>query len=132
MRFMTPTPTLTADTLQQLAATLGETRAAAVVAVVDHPQGEELAGGGRVVPSGRRDCCEFALTVVDAWQGRGLGTILLREVVVLARALGYRRIEGSVLSINSKMLKVAERLKFTPHVEPGDPAVTIVSRLVGR
>jgi acetyltransferase len=127
-RFMTPTPTLSAQTLAQLVQTLHEARAAVVVAVVDHGHAEELVGGGRLVPISKRGSCEFALTIVDAWQGRGLGTVLLREVVRLARELGYRRIEGSVLTVNAKMLKVAQRLKFTAHTDPADASVTLVSR----
>jgi len=127
-RFMTPTPTLTEETLAQLVAAIHEARAAVVVAVVDHGHEEELVGGGRLVPAKRRGTCEFALTIVDDWQGRGVGTVLLREVVRLAQQLGYHRIEGSVLTINAKMLKVAQRLKFALHTDPADASVTLVAR----
>jgi acetyltransferase len=127
-RFMTPTPTLTAETLAELVHALHQARAAVVVAVVDHGHEEELVGGGRLVPTERHGTCEFALTIVDAWQARGLGTVLLREVVRLARQLGYHRIEGSVLTVNAKMLKVAQRLRFTLHSDPADASVTVVSR----
>jgi acetyltransferase len=128
LRFMTPTPTLTAETLKLVVEVLHEARAGITVAIVDHGQQEVLIGGARIVPTNRRICCEFALSIVDEWQGRGLGTILMREAVRLARTLGYHRIEGSVLTINTKMLKVAQRLKFHLHVDPQDPSVTIVSR----
>lgn len=128
LRFMTPTPTLTAETLALVVAALHEARAGISVAIIDHGQQELLIGGARIVPTQRRSCCEFALSIVDAWQGRGLGTILMREAVRLARQLGYHRIEGSVLTINSKMLKVAQRLKFRLRTDPEDPSVTIVSR----
>ena len=132
LRFMVPTPALTADTLCRLADALHADRAAVTVAIVDHGHAEELIGGLRVVPAGRAGVCEFALTVVDAWQGRGLGTHLLREALRLARALGYRRIEGSVLAINAQMLKVAQRLKFELHANPAEPSVTLVSRRLRR
>ena len=109
---------------------LEEARAGITVAIVDHGPEELLIGGARIVPTDRRHCCEFALSIVDSWQGRGLGTILMREAVRLARELGYHRIEGTVLSINTKMLKVAQRLKFHLHVDPQDPSVTIVSRAI--
>jgi acetyltransferase len=128
MRFMTPTPTLTEATLGQLVATLHEARAAIVVAVIEHGRSSDLVGGGRIVPTDRHGTCEFALSIVDNWQAHGLGTILLRELVRVARGLHYHRIEGSVLSINSKMLRVARRLKFHLHVDPQDPSVVTVSR----
>jgi len=127
-RFMTPTPALTEETLAQFVDALHQARAAVVVAVVEHGHEQELVGGGRLVPVKRRGTCEFALTIVDDWQGRGVGTVVLREVVRLARQLGYRRIEGSVLTINAKMLKVAQRLKFALHSDPADAGVTLVSR----
>jgi acetyltransferase len=128
LRFMTPTPNLTPETLALVVAVLHEARAGITVAIVEHGQEELLIGGARIVPTDRRGCCEFALSIVDEWQGRGLGTILMREAVRLARQLGYHRIEGTVLTINTKMLKVAQRLKFHLHVDPQDPSVTIVSR----
>jgi acetyltransferase len=128
LRFMTPTPVLTAETLGLVVQTLHEAGAGITVAIVDHGTEQVLIGGARIVPTERRGSCEFALSIVDEWQGRGLGTILMREAVRLARELGYHRIEGSVLTINSKMLKVAQRLKFHLHVDPQDPSVTLVAR----
>ena len=130
LRFMTPTPNLTPETLALVVAVLKEANAGITVAIVDRGQEEVLIGGARIVPTGRRRCCEFALSIVDEWQGRGLGKILMREAVRLAHDLGYHRIEGTVLTINSKMLRVAQRLKFHLHVDPQDPSVTIVSRTI--
>ncbi|MBS0376336.1 MAG: GNAT family N-acetyltransferase [Proteobacteria bacterium] len=128
LRFMTPTPNLSAETLASVAGALHEARAGITVALVEHDGEQHLIGGARVVPTERRGCCEFALSIVDAWQGRGLGQVLLREAVRLARRLRYHRIEGSVLTINTKMLKVAQRLRFHLQVDPHDPSVTTVSR----
>jgi len=130
LRFMTPTPNLTPETLALVVDVLHAARAGITVAIVDRDQQEVLIGGARIVPTERRGSCEFALSIVDRWQGRGLGTVLLREAVRLARQLGYHRIEGTVLSINTKMLKVAQRLRFHLHVDPQDPSVTIVSRAI--
>jgi acetyltransferase len=130
LRFMTPTPNLTPETLALVVDVLHAARAGITVAIVDHDRDERLIGGARIVPTGRRGTCEFALSIVDQWQGRGLGTVLMREAVRLARQLAYHRIEGTVLSINTKMLKVAQRLKFHLHVDPQDPSVTIVSRAI--
>ena len=128
LRFMALTPNLTGETLARLIAALQEARAAVIVAVIEHGGPEELIGGGRIVPTARRDTCEFALTVVDAWQGRGLGTLLLRELIKVARELGYRRIEGSVLAMNLRMLAVAQRLRLKLAVSPGDPGIVCVHR----
>lgn len=128
LRFMVPTPTLTQETLAQAANTLHEVGAAITVAVVVRDQHEELIGGARVVPTDRRGVAEFAVSIVDAWQGHGVGAVLLREVVRLGRALGYHHVEGIVLSQNTRMLTIARRARFRVHMDHRDPSVTIVSR----
>ena len=128
LRFMMPTPILSAQTLAAVAATLHETGAAITVAVVDHGHVEELIGGARVVATDRHGVAEFAVSLVDAWQHRGAGSLLLREVVHLARELGYHHVEGMVLSVNTAMLTVARRARFRLRADPRDPSVTIVSR----
>jgi RimJ/RimL family protein N-acetyltransferase len=129
MRFMAPMPRLNDETLETLEAAMRESRAAVVVAVFEHAdRSEELVGGGRIVPAGRPRVCEFALTVVDSWQGRGLGHVLMNELIALARRLGYRRIEGHVLTINSGMLMVAQHARMKLRVNADDPAVITVYR----
>jgi acetyltransferase len=129
MRFMGPMPRLTPDTVTGLRNAMSETRAAVVVAVFEHAnRTEELIGGGRIVPAGRPRVCEFALTIVDSWHGRGVGHVLMNELIRLARRLGYRRIEGHVLTINSGMLMVAQHARMKLKVNPDDPSVITVYR----
>ena len=132
LRFMMPTKNLSQATLDDLRKAMTTKGCAVSVAFVDHgpPKGEERLGGARIVPTRQRGTCEFAMSVVDAWQGRGAGTLLMKEVVHLARTLGYHRVEGQVLSINTRMLAVARRLRFSIRLEPADPGVSIVSRVI--
>lgn len=53
---------------------------------------------------------EVAFTVVDEWQGRGVGTVLLRELVERARANGIRRFVATLLSSNTPMLELLHEL----------------------
>src|SRR5258708_2783525 len=55
--------------------------------------------------------CEFAITVADAWQGRGIGRKLLALLADSARGHGMRRIVGDVLATNTPM--------FRPPPSPG-------------
>jgi RimJ/RimL family protein N-acetyltransferase len=56
------------------------------------------------------EAAEFAITVADDWQRRGLGTLLIERLRARARAEGVRRFEASVLASNHEMLGLLERL----------------------
>lgn len=122
LRFMTPMPRLTPEVVERLGQTLHAQRSLVIVASIDHDGSSRLIGGGRIVPTDRPTLCEFALTVLDAWHGHGLGTVLLRELERHARRLGYHEIEGAVLTVNVKMLAVALRRGFHLKCEAQDPS----------
>jgi RimJ/RimL family protein N-acetyltransferase len=82
---------------------------------VDHTDHEALLaiepGSGEGVGVARyvrdpddRGAAEAAVTVVDAWQGRGLGTELLRRLVVRAREEGVERFTAELFTDNRDML----------------------------
>lgn len=81
---------------------------------VDHLDREALVAckDGCILAVGRYDrrCgaddAEVAFVVADAWQGHGLGSLLLRRLAELARARGVRRLTAETLAINGKMLEV--------------------------
>ena len=56
--------------------------------------------------------CEFALSVADAWQRRGLGTLLLRLIECRARLVGARHLFGDVLRDNAAMKGLARKRSF--------------------
>jgi acetyltransferase len=61
-------------------------------------------------PSGRS---EIALSVADAWQGRGVGTLLMQNLECRARMLGACRMYGDVLRTNSAMKALARKAGFS-------------------
>jgi GNAT superfamily N-acetyltransferase len=48
---------------------------------------------------------EMALVVIDAYQGRGLGTVLLAVLYLLAGVHGVQKLRAVVISENTTMLK---------------------------
>ena len=56
------------------------------------------------------EAAEFAVTIVDDWQRRGLGTELLKRLTERAREEGLRRFTASVLAENREMLGLLEEL----------------------
>ncbi len=74
---------------------------------------------GREVPVGvaryvrdtqRPDAAEAAVTVVDAWQGKGVGSFLLEALATTAGENGIRVFTAFVLSENQEMLDLFGRL----------------------
>ena len=97
-----------------------------LVAEIDAPDGIDIVGGARyyVQPDGER--CEFAVTVADDWQGVGLASRLMRELIHGARERSLQLMEGFVLGENHAMLDLARGLGFTVSADPHDPMVKIV------
>ena len=93
-----------------------------IALVVEHrPAGgtAEIVAVGRLGRRARHDDAEFALLVRDDWQGRGLGTEVLRRIVDVARREGMRRVIATMLPDNGAMIHVATKLGFTVRCEPG-------------
>ena len=66
---------------------------------------------------------EIALVVEDAWQGRGLGTILLAALLEHAESRGIPRFLAYVLADNHRMVRLIGRVgRVTEHSVSGGVA----------
>jgi len=91
----------------------------ALVAQIDEDGRSVIAGGGRYVLT-RPGQAELAFVVVDAYQGYGIGTTLLRHLIMVARDAGLEELTAEVLPENAAMLKVFNRVGFRAEAA-GDP-----------
>lgn len=83
----------------------------ALLAFPDRDESQVIAEAILVnMPNGRR--CEIAVSVADAWQGRGVGTLLLRHLECRARMAGARSLYGDVLRTNAAMKCLARKEGF--------------------
>jgi RimJ/RimL family protein N-acetyltransferase len=99
-----------------------------LVAVNGNGAEETIVGGARYAGApGSRDC-EFALAVVDDWQGRGLARQMLEQLMRAACERGFARMEGYILASNAAMLGLAKRLGFAQVESPEGPSVRMVRR----
>jgi acetyltransferase len=89
---------------------------------------DEFVAVGRYAPNPDGRSAEFALTVADEWQGKGIGQALLERLVGAARAAGYEALEGNILEANREMLELAAHLGFAERARDGS-AVTVVRPL---
>jgi RimJ/RimL family protein N-acetyltransferase len=80
----------------------------ALVVIADENGMRAIVGAGRyvIVQPGR---AEVAFAVVDAYQGQGVGTALMRNLSSIARRAGLDELIAEVLANNSAMLKVFEK-----------------------
>lgn len=85
-------------------------RRMALVAERDLEWRSELIGVARYEPSEDKDAAEVAIVIQDYWQGKGLGTILLNEILRAGETNGIRRFRAYVLADNHRMLAMLSRL----------------------
>ncbi len=75
------------------------------------PGSGQLVGVARFIRNPREpDQAEVAVTVIDSWQRRGLGTALLRELAQRAAEEGIRYFTAEILAENRAMLTLARQL----------------------
>jgi acetyltransferase len=98
----------------------------ALIAVTSNGSGEEQIGVVRYVTNLDKTSCEFALTVSDKWQGRGIAHHLMRNLMEVARDRKLERMEGKVLSNNRRMLELVTSLNFSIANDPEDVTVKVV------
>ena len=83
---------------------------------------EVILGKSRYVRGEDPACAEFAITVDDRWQGKGLGWLLLRLLEGRAVAEGIEMLFGRTLPGNVRMQALARKAGFEivpDSVEPG-------------
>ena len=70
---------------------------------------------------------ESAIVVADRFQAKGLGHILMRELVDCARARAWPQIEGLVLWNNTAMLELMRALGFAIAASPDDAHLRVAT-----
>jgi RimJ/RimL family protein N-acetyltransferase len=77
---------------------------------VDEPGAPGVGVARFVRDADHPDSAEFAITVLDEWQGLGLGGLLLRTLMGSAAQRGIKRLVAPVLLENHVALRLIERL----------------------
>jgi len=80
------------------------------IGALEPSSGEGLGVARYVRDVDRPHAADAAVSVIDAWQGRGLGGALLRRLCRRAAANGIRTFTASVVTRNRGMLALFERL----------------------
>lgn len=109
-RFFSPIRAPRADTLRHLAGVDHYSRDA-IIGEVDG----EIIGVARYEGKPGSDEAEVAVTVEDAWQRRGLGSLLLERLVRLAQRRGLVALRATILGENQGAVRFLRQL--SPDVE---------------
>ena len=103
-------------------------RDVALAAVVPNDADQRIVGVARYSKDKDGSRCECAVTVLDDWHRRGLGTLLMRHLIELAKADGIREMYSIDSTENSEMAELARFLGFSRELDP-EQATQVVHRL---
>jgi RimJ/RimL family protein N-acetyltransferase len=80
----------------------------AVVALVEEAGRQVIVGAARyvIIQPGK---AEIAFTVIDQYQGKGVGAAMMRRLIEMGRAAGIETFTAEVLQENRPMLRVFEK-----------------------
>ncbi len=67
---------------------------------------DEIIGVGRFERLGEPNAAEVAFVVADEWQGRGIGTQLLQQLITHARRRGITELRAETLPENDRMQRL--------------------------
>jgi acetyltransferase len=126
MRFMTAKRSANVPRLREVLASFPE-KGFSIAATVPAPDGIDIVASASCMVEADGKACEFAITVLGAWGGAGLGRVLMETLIDAARARGLERMHGYILAANQPMLRLASRLGFRTTRDPDDPLTRIVS-----
>jgi GNAT superfamily N-acetyltransferase len=107
-RFLAPMAELTDDIVTYLTDVDHHDHEA--LAAIDAATGAGVGVARFIRCEGRPDTAEAAVTVIDDWQGRGVGTALLDLLAKRAREEGVVRFTALLLAENREMLELLESI----------------------
>lgn len=83
-----------------------------LIAEVRHEAQEAVIGEASYAVQSRSGLGEFAISICDAWQNRGLGSALLSALQSRAVSLGYFGLYGETFKTNDQMKALARKAGF--------------------
>lgn len=85
----------------------------ALAAIDVSETGERVLAVARFMSKPGESETEFAVVVRDEWQGKGVGRVLLENLIMFAKEKKFLSMGGYVLAENTHMLSLARQLGFS-------------------
>jgi acetyltransferase len=98
----------------------------AIAAIDPAPDGDRIVGVSRYARVDATRRAECAIVVADAWQGRGLGSELMRALADAAFARDIDCLEGTTLAENGRIAEWARRCGFAVRTQPNSGGLLLV------
>jgi N-acetylglutamate synthase-like GNAT family acetyltransferase len=102
----------------------------AFVATVQRNGCETEIGVGRYAPNSKADIREMAVTIADERQHKGLGQLLVKQLIASARDYGVKQLYSEELTDNAAMRDLAHELGMSTACDPDDAHQVIYSLAV--
>ena len=99
----------------------------AFAAVVHDDAKDKFVGVARYSTNADGTDCECAVTVLDDWQGKGLGSVLMKHLIDVARSRGIKHMWSLDSAENLAMADLAHYLGFNRCQDADDPTQVIHS-----
>lgn len=99
----------------------------AFVAIVHDDSRDKFVAVSRYSTNTDETSCECAVTVLDDWQGKGLGTIMLTHLIEVARSRGIKYMWSMDSTENVAMSDLAHYMGFQQKQDPEDSSQVIYS-----
>jgi GNAT superfamily N-acetyltransferase len=109
------------EPMDEASAQIGRGQDVVLAAFTMDDSRERMVGVGRYSTDDSNQHCECTVTIDDEWQGKGLGTVLMRHLIEVARIRGIRRMTSTASAENVHMHDLATHLGFRMRVDPRDP-----------
>ncbi len=87
-------------------------REIAIIALIKENGKDKIIGVNRLSYIPYEDKYEFAIVVTDKWQGTGIGRILMEKLIYIAKDRNIKKIYGTVLAENRKMINFVKKFGF--------------------
>ncbi len=98
----------------------------AIAGFIQEAAGATIVGVSRYARIEGTRRAECAIVVADRWQGRGLGTELMRTLATAARARAIDCLEGTTLAENARIAAWARRFGFSVRTEPNSGGLVVI------
>jgi len=100
----------------------------ALVCEIKEGDVKKIIGDTRFIKQPGLENAEMAVAVADQWQGKGVGRNLCEYCIKVAKEFGVKMLWMEILGINSRMLKLSEKLGFKI-VDSDNDVVKVIKEL---